>query len=108
MTSPQAPATSSAVTQATKAIQATPTKATPTPTPSPTPSPTPTPKPSPTPKPKPTEPPPPPQPTEPPAIVGVNSNPYDYNFEPGAFIYRPAPGFCTYFACNASFWSGKG
>ncbi|WP_201385575.1 hypothetical protein [Ktedonobacter sp. SOSP1-85] len=82
-----------------------PTSPTPTPTPSPTPKPTPTPVP-PTPTPVPTHPPA-PKPTPVPA-TGVNGNPWGYNFTPGDVIRDPAPGFCTYFSCISSFWSGNG
>jgi hypothetical protein len=73
--------------------------ATPSPTATPKPKPTATPKPKPTatPKPKPT------------CIPGaVNCNPWGYNFSHGSYIYNPPGAFCSYFACIANFWNGKG
>lgn len=67
------------------------------PTDTPTPVPTPTLKP--TPKPK---------PTPPPSSVGINGNPWGYNFQPGNFIYDPPSAFCEYFSCITSFWKGSG
>jgi hypothetical protein len=50
-----------------------------------------------TPKPKPT------------CIPGaVNCNPWGYNFTHGSHIYNPAGAFCSYFACIANFWNGRG
>ena len=76
--------------------------ATPTPLPSPTPVPTtlaqkPTPVPTRLPAPTPT-----------PHPVGVNGNPWGYDFSPGNLIYSPPSNFCSYFACIASFWNGSG
>ncbi len=72
---------------------------TPTPTPAPTATPTPTPKPvvvvTPTPRPQPTA-------TH---CVGVNNNPWCYDFNPGSLIYSPASAFCSYFNCVSTFWS---
>ncbi len=72
------------------------------PSPSPTPKPTPTQKPviqsTPTPKPQPT-------PTH---CVGVNNNPWCYDFSPGNYIYNPPSSFCSYFSCISTFWNGRG
>jgi DNA-binding response OmpR family regulator len=75
-------------------------KNTPRPTQSPTPMPTPTPTPTLTPTPTPT-PVPQLQPTPP---VGVNGNPWGYDFNPGKLIYNPPANFCTYFNCVRNFW----
>ncbi|BCL79666.1 hypothetical protein ccbrp13_21310 [Ktedonobacteria bacterium brp13] len=48
--------------------------------------------------------PPAPAPTTPPAPVGVNGNPWGYNFNAGNVIYNPAAGFCSYFSCVSTFW----
>ena len=85
--------------------------ATPNPTatgaPTATPKPTATPLPTATPKPAtPT-----PQPTRPPTATpptGVNGNPWGFDFNPGDKIYNPPSGFCGYFGCISSFWSGSG
>lgn len=66
------------------------TQLTPTPT-HPAPTPTPTPKPQPT-----------PTPTH---CVGVNNNPWCYDFNPGNLIYSPPSAFCNYFPCVSTFWS---
>jgi hypothetical protein len=43
-------------------------------------------------------------PTQPP-VLGVNGNPWGYDFTPGDLIYNPPPDFCTqYFACVTTFW----
>lgn len=47
-------------------------------------------------------------PTQPPVSTGVNGNPWGYDFNPGSPIYSPASGFCAYFSCITSFWSGTG
>lgn len=88
---------------------ATATKA-PTPTPSPTQAPTPTATPQPTAYVQPTQAPTPvptsaPVPTATPAPVGVNGNPWGYNFTPGNLIYSPASAFCSYFTCVSTFWT---
>lgn len=70
------------------------------PTALPTVAPTPTPRP-PTPTSVPTQP---PVPTPTPAHVGVNNNPWGYDFTPGTLIYDPPTDFCSYFNCIASFW----
>ncbi|HEU5381191.1 MAG TPA: hypothetical protein VFV38_37680 [Ktedonobacteraceae bacterium] len=62
---------------------------------------TPTPRPTPTPTPKPT-------PTPNPCANAVNGNPWCYDFSPGNLIYSPPAGFCGYFNCISSFWSGSG
>ena len=77
-----------------------PTKA-PTPTPTPIPTKAPIPTPIPTKAPAPTQPP--PAPTAPPH-VGVNNNPWGYDFNAGNTIAYPPDGFCNYFACIASFY----
>jgi len=77
---------------------------TPTDTPIPTKTPTPTPRPTPTPTPKPVvvvTPTPKPQPTH---CVGINNNPWCYDFNPGGLIYTPPSGFCSYFNCIATFY----
>ncbi len=83
---------------------------TPTPTPVPTAAPTLPPTHPPAPLTQPTHPPAPrtqparpPAPQQPPAPVGVNGNPWGYNFSPGNFIYDPPADFCDYFNCIASF-----
>ncbi len=69
------------------------------PTPSPTPTkaiavhPTSTPKPQPTQRPTPTH------------CVGVNNNPWCYDFNPGNKIYSPPSSFCSYFQCVSTFWT---
>lgn len=55
-----------------------------------------------TPRPQPTQATPQPTPTKP-ACQAVNGNPWCYNFSPGALIYYPPAGFCSYFNCIASF-----
>jgi hypothetical protein len=46
-----------------------------------------------------------PQPVQPPQRpVGVNGNPWGYNFDAGTLIYNPLANFCTYFTCITSFW----
>ncbi len=77
--------------------------ATPAPTQAPIPTPIPTQAPVPTQPPAPTQPP----PTAPP-VTGVNGNPWGYNFTPGNVIYSPPSGFCSYFACIANFYNGRG
>lgn len=76
-------------------------------TPTPLPSPTATPQPQPTakPTPAPTHP---LAPTPTPHPVGVNGNPWGYDFNRGNFIYSPPSNFCSYFNCIASFWNGSG
>ncbi len=75
------------------------------PKPSPTLKPTPTPTkaiavhPTSTPKPQPTQ-----RPT-PTHCVGVNSNPWCYDFNPGNKIYSPPSSFCSYFQCVSTFWT---
>ncbi|GCE45711.1 hypothetical protein EI42_02872 [Thermosporothrix hazakensis] len=121
---PKAPVAQSVVVTPTLAPTATPTlkpsptptlKPSPTPTPKPSPTPTPSPTPEPTqppaPTPEPTQPPAPtqpPEPTQPPAPIGVNGNPWGYNFESGSLIYSPPPEFCNYFACINNFYNGNG
>jgi hypothetical protein len=78
--------------------------ATATPTQAPTPTSTPTPKPTATPTPKPTQHPA-PTPTPKPHCVGVNNNPWCYDFNPGKLIYIPPNGFCNYFNCIATFYA---
>jgi hypothetical protein len=84
---------------------------TPTATPQPTATDTPVP-PTATPQPPtPTPVPPRPTATPAPACVGVNGNPWCYDFNPGNLIYSPPyPDFCTdgYFACIGNFWNGRG
>lgn len=53
------------------------------------------PKPTPTPRPQPT-------PTH---CVGVNNNPWCYDFNPGNLIYSPPSAFCSYFTCVSTFWT---
>jgi hypothetical protein len=53
------------------------------------------PAPKPTPKPKPT-------PTH---CIGVNNNPWCYDFNSGGLIYTPPNGFCGYFNCIATFYA---
>lgn len=48
------------------------------------------------------------RPTQPPAHLGVNGNPWGYDFDPGYLIYNPPSGFCGYFACIANFGNGRG
>lgn len=48
-----------------------------------------------------------PQPTHPPQPTPTHpscSNPWCYDFNPGALIYYPPNGFCNYFNCIASFY----
>lgn len=66
----------------------------PTPPPKPAPTPTPLPRVQPTQVPAPT----------PPPHLGINGNPWGYDFTPGNLIYQPPPDFCTYFNCIPSFW----
>ena len=111
-TTPTAQSTFSS--QATLAPPDTPTVLAPlAPTPTPRPSaPTPTPTPSPTRQPAavPTRPPTPtaapvkPTPT-PTHCIGVNNNPWCYDFSPGKYIYSPPSAFCTYFTCVSTFWT---
>ena len=79
---------------------ATPAATTPSPAPTrvPTSAPTPVPTPKATPRPTPTP------------VVGVNGNPWGYNFTQGTYIYAGSvpSAFCNYFNCIASFWDGKG
>ena len=42
------------------------------------------------------------QPTQ--QLVGVNGNPWGYNFNPGNLIYSPPQNFCDYFDCVRNFW----
>src|SRR5262249_9155215 len=45
------------------------------------------------------------QPTQPPPqLVGVNGNPWGYDFNPGNLIYSPPENFCDYFNCVRNFW----
>ncbi len=84
-------------TQDTSLLALTPTD-TPTDTPIPTDTPTPTPTPIATPTPKPAvivTPTPRPQPTAT-HCVGVNNNPWCYDFNPGKYITYPPSGFCSY------------
>lgn len=114
-TATQAPVSSATAT--TELPTATPT---PGPTPSPTlqptqakPTPTPTPSPTPSPLPQPTQAKPTPASTHiaqnpiptPTPCIGVNDNPWCYNFVPGNLIYAPNPEFCSYFTCVSTFWS---
>jgi hypothetical protein len=39
---------------------------------------------------------------------GAASNPFHFSFCGSALIYSPPAGFCTYFACIATFGSGRG
>lgn len=71
-----------------------------TPTPSPTPTATMLPTATPTPKPVATQ----PKPT-PTHCVGVNNNPWCYDFNPGNLIYSPPSAFCSYFTCVSTFWT---
>jgi hypothetical protein len=96
-TTPTDTPASAAVLVATDTPTDTPTPtATPSPTPRPTPTVTPTPKPivraTPTPRPQPTH------------CVGINNNPWCYNFSPGGLIYTPPSGFCNYFNCIPTFY----
>jgi len=43
-----------------------------------------------------------------PNLCGAPANPWGYNFCGGSFIYSPPVGFCTNFACIATFSSGRG
>jgi hypothetical protein len=81
--------------------------ATTTPTQVPTATDTPTPQPSPTATPtvKPTQLAVKPTPTPKPHCVGVNNNPWCYDFNPGKLIYIPPNGFCSYFNCIATFYA---
>src|SRR6266568_9010159 len=93
-------------TQDTSLLALTPTD-TPTDTPIPTDTPTPTPTPIATPTPKPAvivTPTPRPQPTAT-HCVGVNNNPWCYDFNPGKYITYPPSGFCSYFNCIATFYA---
>jgi hypothetical protein len=48
----------------------------------------------------------PPTPTPIPVYVGVNGNPWGYDFTPGSLIYSPPADFCgKYFSCVSSFWT---
>ncbi len=47
------------------------------------------------------------QPTQPPP-VGVNGNPWGYDFNPGNLIYSPPENFCDYFDCVKNFWGSSG
>ncbi len=71
----------------------------------PTPMPTPTLTPRPTVKPTPTQPivqr---PTPTPKPHCVGINNNPWCYDFNPGNVIDYPPSGFCNYFNCIPTFY----
>ncbi len=40
--------------------------------------------------------------------VGVNGNPWGYDFNPGKLIYNPPDTFCDYFNCGNRFWSNTG
>ena len=66
----------------------------PTPVPTETPIPTDTPTPTVT-------------PTQPPAPIGVNRNPWGYDFNPGNLIYSPNGAFCSYFSCLSTFWTAN-
>lgn len=48
--------------------------------------------------------------TIPPTCIRLNCNPWGYDFAgfAGNLIYTPPAGFCDYFACIPSFWSGGG
>lgn len=48
--------------------------------------------------------------TTPARAVGVNGNPWGYNFSSvrGTLIYKPDPAFCRYFHCINNFPNGKG
>ncbi len=53
-----------------------------------------------------------PTPTRPPAptpthCVGVNNNPWCYDFRPGNLIYNPPSAFCNYFICVSTFWTAN-
>lgn len=69
------------------------------------------PMPSPTPKPQPTQPK--PAPTQVPQkstpapthCIGVNNNPWCYDFNPGNYITNPPSAFCSYFTCVSTFWT---
>src|SRR5205823_639488 len=37
--------------------------------------------------------------------VGVNNNPWCYDFNPGKSIYAPPSAFCDYFTCVSTFWT---
>jgi hypothetical protein len=39
---------------------------------------------------------------------GLNGNPWGYNFTCCTLITAPPSDFCSYFACIASFWNGRG
>src|SRR3989442_8243440 len=43
-----------------------------------------------------------------PNLCGAPTHPSGYNFCAGSFISLPPAGFCTYFACIASFANGRG
>jgi hypothetical protein len=50
----------------------------------------------------------PPTPTPLPVYVGVNGNPWGYDFNLGNNITSPPPDFCNYFNCIKTFWNGTG
>jgi hypothetical protein len=81
-----------------------------TPPPAPTPAPTPVPTAVPTaqPTPVPTQAPVAKAPTAAPDTCGAPSNPWGYGFCSGSTISGPPSSFCSYFACIASFWNGRG
>ena len=43
-----------------------------------------------------------------PNLCGAPVNPWGYNFCVGSTITSPPVGFCTYFACIATFANGRG
>jgi hypothetical protein len=46
-----------------------------------------------------------PAPTTPPVTLGVNGNPWGYDFTMGNLIYSPPADFCEqYFSCVSTFW----
>ena len=42
------------------------------------------------------------------SLCGAPTNPWGYNFCGGPVIAAPPANFCTYFACIANFWNGRG
>jgi hypothetical protein len=92
--------TSAAISTPTDTPTQVPTTA-PTATPTVKPTPTPVPTHAPLPTPRATQPPPKPTPTH---CVGINGNPWCYDFNPGNLIYTPPSNFCSYFNCIPSFW----
>lgn len=101
-TSPAGVETATPQPNVTATAQPTATRALPTATPRPTAT-----QARPTATPQPTAPPAPPRPptaTPAPACVGVNGNPWCYDFRPGNLIYNPPGTFCNYFNCIPNFW----